>query len=230
MNFIFDLYGTLVDIKTDENRAKLWRVVCRELGVYTFFWRSIKREYALLCKEKKHSAEHEIELIDVFGDMLQKRGKDRAQAHSLARLFRDSSTEKLKLFDGVIEILSSLRASGAGVYLLSNAQSCFTRHEIEILGLTDLFNGIILSSEVGVKKPYEQVFKLAFEKFGITPDESIYVGNDMRDDVLGASTAGMKTVYIHTEQSGRYDGILLPSPTYVAKNHRELADLLISLV
>ena len=230
MNFIFDLYGTLVDIKTDEGGDELWRIVCRELSVCESLWESVKCEYVSLCKKKKLSADHEIELLDVFGDMLEARGRDRAQAHFLARLFRDSSTEKLKLFDGVIEILSSLRSSGAGVYLLSNAQSCFTRHEIEILGLADFFDGIILSSEVGVKKPYEQVFKIAFERFGITTDESIYVGNDMRDDVLGASTAGMKTVYIHTEQSGRYDGILLPSPTYVAKNHRELADLLLSLV
>jgi FMN phosphatase YigB (HAD superfamily) len=71
MNFVFDLYGTLVDIKTDENTEMLWRGVCRELGVDESFWFSIKDEYASLCKEKKLSFEHEIELLDVFGDMLE---------------------------------------------------------------------------------------------------------------------------------------------------------------
>ena len=230
MNFVFDLYGTLVDIRTNERPAAFWRAVCRELGTSRLFWRSVKCEYLSLCRAKKRSDEHEIDLIEVFREMLKKRGRTENDAGGLALAFREASTEKLQLFGGVKDMLISLREAGAGVYLLSNAQSCFTRHEIELLGLDTLFDGIIISSEVGVKKPSPKIFHIAFERFGISPGDSVYVGNDLRDDVLGATTVGMRTAYIQTEQSGEYPSLTLPSPTYVAADHEELSRLLLSLI
>ena len=90
------------------------------------------------------------------------------------------------------------------------------------MGLYELFDGIILSSEDGVKKPLERIFEIAFTRFGIYKDNSYYVGNDLHDDVFGASRVGLKTVYIETEQSGKYDDPPLPDPDYFASNHYEL--------
>ncbi|MBR5774174.1 MAG: phosphoribosylformylglycinamidine synthase subunit PurQ, partial [Clostridia bacterium] len=47
------------------------------------------------------------------------------------------------------------------VYLLSNAQSCFTINELKECGLYDLFDGIIISSDVGRKKPYGEIFDIS---------------------------------------------------------------------
>ena len=135
---------------------------------------------------------------------------------------------RLKTFDGVENMLKELKKQGR-VYLVSNAQSCFTIDELRTTGLYDLFDGILISSDVGVKKPFPDIFRLAFEKFGITPEESIYIGNDMRDDILGASRVGMKTMYIETPQSGSYPDLDLPEPTYTVKNHLEMKMLLLSL-
>ena len=98
-----------------------------------------------------------------------------------------------------------------------------------MLGLTPLFDGIIISSEVSIKKPSEKIFQLALDRFGLDPDECIYVGNDMLDDVFGASRAKLKTVYIQTEQSRKYDAKALPSPNYTATDHEELYKLLLTL-
>lgn len=229
MNFIFDLYGTLIDIKTDESGRAFWQTVAAELGVGRLWWRSVRREYLTLCKEKSLSSDHEFELLDVFCDMLRAHGKDAGGAQTLARVFRRASMKKLRVFPHVAEMLCDLRAAGAGVYLLSNAQACFTRDELDACGLTSLFDGIVISSDVGVKKPSSKIFEIALEKFGVSADDCIYVGNDMRDDVMGASGAGIRTVYIRTEQSREYPSLELPSPTYVAADHSSLADLLISL-
>ena len=151
----------------------------------------------------------------------------KSRAQTLADEFRRLSMVRIKAFHGVKTMLRELRKVG-GVYLLSNAQACFTRKELADTGLISLFDGIIISSEVGVKKPSERVFEIAFDTFGISPADSIYVGNDMRDDILGASSVGMKSAYIHTEQSGSYD-YRLPTPDYIAKNHFELKRILLSL-
>ena len=228
MNYIFDLYGTLIDIWTDEENPELWEYVSSLLGDGEEKAASVRREYISLCKQAKMGESHEIDLLAVFIKMLENREVDTSVAVSLAEEFRRASMVRLSVFDGAIDMLASLKAAGCGVYLLSNAQSCFTIGELKSTGLYGLFDGIVISSDVGVKKPYEEIFHIAFERFGVNAGNSIYVGNDLRDDVLGATKVGMKTVYIETLQSGKYD-VDLPNPTHVVKDHREMKDLLLSI-
>ena len=117
---------------------------------------------------------------------------------------------------------------GAGVYLVSNAQACFTKDELGELGISHLFDGILISSDAGVKKPCTEIFDIAFNKFSLDKNECVYVGNDLHDDVLGAHNAGLKTVYIETEQSGKYPN-LNTVPDYEVKTHEEMKELLFSL-
>ena len=228
MNFVFDLYGTLVDIWTDESDAKVWRGLAGRLRGCRRKYLWAKEAYARLCAEEYLGEGREFNLIRVFERMLAEEGCDVSLASDVAREFRENSMVRLGLFPLVKEILKGLKERGAGVYLLSNAQSCFTRYELDKLGLTPLFDDIIISSEATYKKPSGEIFKIAFEKFGISPEDSVYVGNDMRDDVLGAHGAGMRTAYIETVQSGKYD-IELPKPDFVAKNHEELSNILFTL-
>lgn len=229
MNFIFDLYGTLIDIWTDEERPEFWEDVSTLLGDGEEKARSVREEYLSLCKAEKVREDQEINLLLVFEKMLESRGIDRSHAPSFAEEFRRLSMVHLRCFYGVKSMLRELRASGCGVYLLSNAQSCFTIPELWATGLYQLFDGILISSDAGVKKPAPQIFDIAFKSFGITAENSVYVGNDLRDDVLGASGVGMKTVYIKTAQSGSYEGMNLPKPTYTVKNHREMKVQLLSI-
>lgn len=228
MNFIFDLYGTLIDIWTDEEKEELWEGVALLLGDGEEKADKVRAEYKRLCREHKVSEECEIDLMSVFKKMLSERGIELSAAPYLASEFRRMSTVRLKLFRGVKTMLKSLKNKGSSVYLVSNAQSCFTLDELRSTGLYDLFDGVIISSDVGTKKPFPDIFNIALDRFGISARDSIYVGNDMRDDVLGADGVGMKTVYIETEQSGSYD-VVLPSPTYVVKSHGEMSRLLLSL-
>ena len=229
MNFVFDLYGTLIDIWTDESRDELWEGVALLLGDGEENAASVKKEYLALCKSAHKGEGHELDLLLVFEKMLEKRMVDRSVAPSLASEFRRLSMVRLKRFHGVKSMLAELKREGAGVYLVSNAQSCFTIDELKSTGLYPLFDGILISSDVGVKKPFPEIFRLAFEKFGINAENSIYVGNDLRDDVLGASRVGMQTVYIKTAQSGDYEEGSMPTPTYTVKTHGEMRRLLLSL-
>lgn len=229
MNFIFDLYGTLVDIKTDEESDVLWEKIADELCADASEARNIQREYLSLCAERKIGEDCEIDLNGVFEDLLSSHGKDKCDAAALAVKFRELATVRLRLFCGVYQMLCKLKQAGAGVYLLSNAQACFTVPELDRLRLTPLFDGIVISSDVGFKKPSRRIFEIFLDRFRLSAENCIYVGNDMRDDILGASSAGLRSIYIHTEQSGRYDGLDLPCPTYTAQDHSHLSKILLSL-
>ena len=228
MNFIFDLYGTLIDIWTDESRCELWEGVALLLGDGEEKAKSVKEEYLSLCRKAYKGEGYELNLLLVFEKMLENRGVDTSVAPSLAQEFRRLSMVRLRRFHGVKSMLRELKKQGR-VYLVSNAQSCFTIDELKTTGLYPLFDGILISSDVGVKKPFPDIFRIAFDRFDINAENSIYVGNDMRDDILGATNVGMRSLYIKTAQSGNYDEEAMPKPTYTVKNHREMKRLLCSL-
>ena len=97
--------------------------------------------------------------------------------------FRALSRRFLRAYDGVEELLEELRRRDRKLYLLSNAQTDFTRPEIEMLGLTRFFDGIVLSSEQGCKKPSPAFFRKLLEQYGLEPSESIMIGNDGTADI-----------------------------------------------
>ena len=88
---------------------------------------------------------------------------------------------------------------GKSVYLLSNAQEMFTAYELKYLGLYDKFDGILLSSLEGCRKPDTQFFNILLERYGLDKETSIMIGNDPTSDIEGAYQTGMRSVYICTD-------------------------------
>ena len=208
-NYIFDLYGTLVDIRTNENKQYLWQKMSEiysALGaVYTA--KELKTSFVELEKEMVADLPEygEPELGKVFAALFHKKGINcnGQLAKCTAITFRALSRKKLKVYEGVIDTLKELRANGKGVYLLSNAQSDFTRPELDMLGLTSCFDGILISSEEGYKKPSPIFYQRLLDKYHLYPKTCLMVGNDERSDIAGAIAAGMDSLYIHTEISPR---------------------------
>ena len=119
-----------------------------------------------------------------------------------ARLFRALSYRRApRPMKGARRTLDELRRRGAKLYLLSNAQSCFTVPELQLLGLADAFDGIFLSSDFGCRKPSPAFFRAALARAGASPESSLMVGNDPDADIRGADAVGMVSRYIHSPQS-----------------------------
>lgn len=260
-NYIFDLYGTLADIRTNENSPYLWRKmsdIYSALGaVYTarelklayqkvvktkqletagyllqseawrksvgFSWRGeeisgkttdpIAEEVAGDTVDKAHFLElaqmhAEPDLTEVFAELFRDKGVscDREQARLVAVTFRTLSRMRLGLYDGVIDFLEYLRAEGKGIYLLSNAQEDFTRPELDKLGLVPYFDGIVISSEEGVKKPSPLFFRRLLDKYDLDPSSCVMIGNDEHSDIAGARAVGVDCLYIHTAISPEVTG------------------------
>ncbi|MCC8100686.1 MAG: HAD family hydrolase [Clostridiales bacterium] len=215
-NYIFDLYGTLVDIHTDEYKDEVWQKLCfilEERGVRyrpeeprDAYHAEVRRQEALLRKTLRdtgRTGEPEVEIGDVFRRMVSAKGVclDGQEIAALARTFRTLSTEKLRLFDGAEELLRQLKGRGKGVYLLSNAQRLFTRPELSSLGLSGYFDGILLSSDAGVKKPDPRFYQMLLRQYRLRAEDCLMTGNDDLADCHGAAAVGMDSCYIRTEQS-----------------------------
>lgn len=211
---IFDLYGTLVDIHTDEDSPRLWKSMAEQYRRRGAGWEpeALRDGYLRLVGELEgasalrgdaHEAHPEIQIEEVFRRLYQEKGVDPApEAVERTGLeFRRRSTRYLRLYPGAAELLRGLRAQGRGVWLLSNAQGLFTRWELDRLGLTGLFDGVYLSSDYGCKKPDPRFFRILLEGRGIDPGSAVMVGNDGRCDIEGARALGLDTIYIRSNLS-----------------------------
>jgi putative hydrolase of the HAD superfamily len=208
-NYIFDLYGTLVGIKTDEEKQMLWDKMSLFYGYHgaRYTAEELKERFFELVNKafSKVSGEEnaEIQIEDIFYKLFKDKGiktKNSSICYA-AKYFRSLSTEEIYLYDGVIDFLKALKANGKKIFLLSNAQKEFTMPELVMLGLEDYFDEIFISSEYKYMKPSTEFFNVPIKKYNLKIKECIMIGNDPRSDIKGANNIGMKSLYIHTENS-----------------------------
>ena len=214
-NYIFDLYGTLADIRTDETLPALWDAVSaffahrgmsrepEELReMYTRKCVLLQKQQDMFLALRGVPGPAEIDILNVWDLMAEEMNGSLTLPEKLefSGLFRERSTLKLRLFPGAEEVLKGLRGSGKTACLLTNAQESFTRPELDRLGITGCFDRIFYSSRSGVKKP-SPAFFAELSAAGLEPDVSLMIGNDDICDCRGAAAAGMDSLYIRTEQS-----------------------------
>ena len=70
------------------------------------------------------------------------------------------------------------------------------RYLVAGLALRPFFDAVVVSGDVGVKKPDPAIFTPALEQTGLTTDEALFVGDSPEDDVAGARAAGLQPVLI----------------------------------
>ena len=221
-SFFFDLYGTLVDVRTDEKMPSLWRGMARycSLGGAAYAPSELRTRYLALCAQETAALvqksglperEVEIELRRVFRRLYAEKGVrvSAARLNDTAIAFRALSyTRTPRLIPGARRTLDELRRRGAKLFLLSNAQSCFTVPELRLLALSDSFDGVFLSSDFGCKKPSPAFFRGAMAAAGITAEGLVMVGNDADADIRGADGCRIESRYYHTHQSPPRSGAL----------------------
>lgn len=226
--YLFDLYGTLIDLHTNESTETFWRAMARffSMNGANYTTKELKNTYKKLRKDtlnkqlpimrKKYNApdmelrEVEINLDETFKEMYALKGVDASDEliKYTSITFRSVSMHYIKLFDGVLELLDRLHEKGCKIYLLSNAQASFTHPEVESLGLVDKLDGILYSSDVGVMKPSKYFYNELISRFGLDKDDCIMVGNEYQADVIGAHEYGIPSIWVHSNSSGKGSGPL----------------------
>lgn len=223
-DLVFDLYGTLVDIHTEENDL-VWEKTAIFFGFYGAHYTGPQLQTAfrgaMTAREAKEGQTYEcfpdIPFEEVMADLFREKGITKnadALGIQAAQLFRISSIEYIRLYPHVLEALAALREKGYRLWLLSNAQAVFTAYELRHLGLWDPFDAVYLSSDYRCRKPDIRFFRALMEDHNLNPASCLFIGNDRNTDIAGAKNAGMATLYMHTQLTPRdqaeADPALLP--------------------
>jgi HAD superfamily hydrolase (TIGR01509 family) len=98
---------------------------------------------------------------------------------------------------GAKELISSLRERGYEVWFVTSAKDEELEHHMQELEAEGRISGVVNSSAVENPKPAPDIFELALQRAGASPDETVAVG-DAVWDVEAADAAGIRTVAVLT--------------------------------
>lgn len=130
----------------------------------------------------------------------------------------------LEIYPNVSSILEGLKNKGYCLSMISNMMlpGKLLLQKLTENNISHYFNTITISSDIGFIKPRKEIFLKTLERDSLKPDEVIFVGDTYSQDIMGAKSAGMKTVWLNCRQESinKKD-----SADFEIQNLKELSEL-----
>lgn len=150
----------------------------------------IKQSERLWWFDIVHNVFYRVGMFDRFDDFFER----------VFQVFEDPAS--WRLYPETVETLARLRARNLELGVISNFDSRLFA-VMRGLGIADAFDTVTISSLAQAAKPAPKIFQLALEKHAVDPEEALHVGDSPRDDVEGASKAGLHAVLL--DRQGKHD-------------------------
>jgi putative hydrolase of the HAD superfamily len=164
-------------------------------------------------RKKKVQDMVEIPLEKVLESVLVRYGLDEEEEllKEGCEIFYGVLLERRKLIPGAYEALERIRDRGYNVGLISDVAwglpSEYPMRDLCHFKLDTLFDDLVFSTDVGLRKPHPRMFKLALYNLGADANESFYVGNSLRADIKGALGVGMRAILKESNHPEHVDGV-----------------------
>ncbi|AYG02226.1 HAD family hydrolase [Gryllotalpicola protaetiae] len=162
--------------------------------------------------------------LAIWRRLLGEYGLDDDPAEFLAAAQWQAEIAAYRAYDDVTALIDGAQAAGIRLALVTNGPSSVQRAKLERVGLTDAFDALLISAEVGVAKPDTGIFEAALEALGSDPAQVWHVGDSLEYDIAGAQAAGVGSVWIN--RNGWTRGRHQPEPDREITTLGELTQLL----
>jgi HAD superfamily hydrolase (TIGR01549 family) len=93
-------------------------------------------------------------------------------------------------------VIETLKKAGFGVAAVSNTEDGRVEELLQLAGLDRDLDFILDSHLVGCSKPDKLIFQMAIDRYGIAPEDAVYVGDSYGHDAVGASNAGLRPILL----------------------------------
>lgn len=108
------------------------------------------------------------------------------------------------------------------IYFVTNSDNLFVNEAVKSHGLNPA--GIVTSEQAKHYKPHKEIFLYALDKFNLSPDEVIHIGDSMTGDVECPHSVGIKAIWLNREYKQIPEGTLTAANLIEAQ--RLLSDML----
>jgi putative hydrolase of the HAD superfamily len=186
---VFDLDGTLLD-----RRRSFEQFVRDQRQRFAYFLKSIEREQyvQILVDADRDGYAPRNEL---YTGVIAQCELPSALAETLLEDYRAGFPSACMLFPDAAQTLSSLRASGLKLGLITNGSVRMQSAKLACLNLSPMLDTILISDAEGISKPKRQIFDRALERLNITSAGAVFVGDHPEIDIAGAQAAGIRAIW-----------------------------------
>jgi len=187
---LFDIGGTILDERRYDLEAGVRSVAKRESDVA-----EICREFRAEVQDK-HRVDREVDLPR----WLAKRLSLRDDMATLEDNLWDAIATLVPV-SGIEAVLRRLKGDRIPFAAISNAPFCgrILEANLEKYGLRSYFQFVLSSADVGFRKPAAEIFETALSRLGATADQTWFIGDTLREDIVGAAKAGLEPIWISRE-------------------------------
>jgi putative hydrolase of the HAD superfamily len=139
--------------------------------------------------------------------------------------YRETVASCIEVLPTVVEGLERICAAGWTVSAVSNGDGAVQRAKAERTGLSRYFADVVVSGDVGIRKPDRAIFELAAARCDTTLATAWMIGDSAPADIGGADAAGMRSVWMTMNR--RWDEALY-APTASALTFAEAIDIVLA--
>jgi putative hydrolase of the HAD superfamily len=147
-----------------------------------------------------------------------------------SRIAQEAWFAAVRVYPEVAAVLGTLRDAGLRLGICSNAayRPASMRDQVRHVGIRDLVDAAVFSSEVGWRKPSPRIFSAALEAVGATATSTVFVGDRLREDIGGAHGVGMRAVLVQRRAASGGRSAGAEQPDAVVSSLRELPGLVVA--
>ncbi|WP_312108072.1 YjjG family noncanonical pyrimidine nucleotidase [Brevibacillus reuszeri] len=139
-------------------------------------------------------------------------------AHAFGTAYLENLGKEVHLIPGAVELCSKL--AGCRLVIITNGFASVQTARIAASPLCNTFEQLIISEQVGFKKPDPEIFEYAFSKLGLTDKKKVLmVGDSLTSDIQGGNRFGIDTCWFNPLNKENHSDIL---PTYQINELGEL--------
>ncbi len=209
---LFDCYGTLIDILSDEHDIRTYRCLSRWL-LYQGVRIAPERLRACYTGRVREAADRtgephpEVRVEEVFAGICAEHSIGEIDTVRLgaetARTFRAASIRRLGVIEASRRLLDRFCKQKTGA--VSNGQRVFSEQEMRAFDLYDRLDFVIFSSDLGYQKPDPRIYAAALDRMKLPARNVLFIGDNPENDVDAPREIGMQA--LHIEEAWRRYGV-----------------------
>ena len=144
-----------------------------------------------------------IEKTEVFSRLQDRFSLPSELAGSLLADFDNNLGTVAKPYAGALDLVSSCKAQGMKIGLVTNGRDAFQRSKIIGMGIAENFDAVVTSGGLGIKKPDLRIFCACLQILDVEPSAAAFVGDDFAADMQPALELGMRAIWKSAASSPR---------------------------
>jgi YjjG family noncanonical pyrimidine nucleotidase len=223
---IFDLDNTLLNFNTSETESM--KRTCQDHKLFVnnaaewdTFWGAFS----------EHNFRHWMDFVNggevkTIGEVLRFSFRDSLNLeelfHSdLSDTYWDYFCNSCFFEDGAEQLLSHFKDKYP-LGIITNGISESQRKRLKAGNIAELFKSIVISDEVGIRKPKKEIFEIALQDLKLSHKEVLFVGDSLQDDYYGALNSGIDFCFYNRQS------IVMPNdikPKYAITNLLDLVNV-----